>query len=89
MRLRAAQEAGLKEIWIDVAEGWSIEKQNEFIIKDNSSFGEWDWDRLANTWESDYLNNWALDLPTLFEGDLDLDLDRTKKDNVKCECCGK
>ena len=89
MRLRAAQEAGLKEIWIDVAEGWSIEKQNEFIIKDNSSFGEWDWDRLANTWESDDLNNWALDLPTLFEGDLDLDLDRTEKDNVKCECCGK
>ena len=89
MRLRAAQEAGLKEIWIDVAEGWSIEKQNEFIIKDNSSFGEWDCDRLANTWESDDLNNWALDLPTLFEGDLDLDLDRTEKDNVKCECCGK
>ena len=89
MRLRAAQEAGLKEIWIDVAEGWSIEKLNEFIIKDNSSFGEWDWDRLANTWESDDLNNWALDLPTLFEGDLDLDLDRTEKDNVKCECCGK
>jgi ParB-like chromosome segregation protein Spo0J len=89
MRLRAAQEAGLKEIWIDVAEGWSIEKQNEFIIKDNSGFGEWDWDRLANTWEYDDLNNWALDLPTPFEGDLDLDLDRTEKDNVKCEHCGK
>ena len=61
----------------------------KYSAKDNSSFGEWDWDRLANTWESDDLNNWALDLPTLFEGDLDLDLDRTEKDNVKCECCGK
>ncbi len=89
MRLRAAQEAGLKEIWIDVAEGWSIEKQNEFIIKDNSGFGEWDWDALANSWDVEDLNDWALDLPTPFEGDLDLDLDRTEKDNVKCECCGK
>jgi|TARA_R110000787_G_scaffold283718_1_gene396741 ParB-like chromosome segregation protein Spo0J len=89
MRLRAAQEAGLKEIWIDVAEGWSIEKQNEFIIKDNSGFGEWDWDALANSWDVEDLNDWGLNMPTPFEGDLDLDLDRTEKDNVKCECCGK
>jgi ParB-like chromosome segregation protein Spo0J len=89
MRLRAAQEAGLKEIWIDIAEGWSIEKQNEFIIKDNSGFGEWDWDALANSWDLEDLNDWGLNMPTPFEGDLDLDLDRTEKDNVKCECCGK
>ena len=89
MRLRAAQEAGLKEIWIDVAEGWSIEKQNEFIIKDNSGFGEWDWDALANSWDLEDLNDWGLNMPIPFEGDLDLDLDRTEKDNVKCECCGK
>ena len=61
MRLRAAQEAGLKEIWIDVAEGWSIEKQNEFIIKDNSGFGEWDWDALANNWDSVKLEDWGVD----------------------------
>ena len=67
MRLRAAQEAGLKEIWIDVAEGWSIEKQNEFIIKDNSGFGEWDWDALANSWDVEDLNDWGLDLPPMFD----------------------
>jgi DNA modification methylase len=67
MRLRAAQEAGLKEIWIDVAEGWSIEKQNEFIIKDNSGFGEWDWDKLANSWDVEDLNDWGLDLPPMFD----------------------
>ncbi len=67
MRLRAAQEAGLKEIWIDIAEGWSIEKQNEFIIKDNSGFGEWDWDALANAWDVEDLNDWGLDLPPMFD----------------------
>lgn len=89
MRLRAAEEAGLKEIWIDVAEGWSIEKQNEFVIKDNSGFGEWDWDALANNFDVEDLNDWGLDTPIEYEGNLDFDLERTEKDNLKCERCGK
>jgi len=90
MRLRAAQEAGLKEIWIDVAEGWSINKQNEFIIKDNSNFGDWDWDVLANSWEVNDLKDWGLNMPVMFEGDLDFDTERTETDNkLKCEHCGK
>jgi len=90
MRLRAAQEAGLKEIWIDVAEGWSINKQNEFIIKDNSNFGDWDWDVLANSWEVNDLKDWGINMPVMFEGDLDFDTERTETDNkLKCEHCGK
>ena len=42
MRLRASQEAGLKEVWIDIAEGWTEEQKAEFIIKDNVGFGVWD-----------------------------------------------
>ena len=62
MRLKAAKEAGKSEIWIDIAEGWSKEKQNEFIIKDNSNFGEWDWDSLANAWDNIELKEWGLDI---------------------------
>jgi len=65
MRLRAAEEAGLKEIWIDQTD-WDEAKQKEFIIKDNSGFGEWDWDALANNWDVDDLNDWGLDLPPMF-----------------------
>jgi hypothetical protein len=36
-------------------------KQREFIIKDNVGFGEWDWDELANTWNSVELEDWGLD----------------------------
>ena len=61
MRLRAAQTAGLKEIWIDEVE-WNKDQQREFIIKDNSGFGEWDWDALANEWDTDKLEDWGLDL---------------------------
>ena len=47
MRLKACREAGLKDVWIDVAEGWTDKQKKEFIVKDNVSFGEWDWDILA------------------------------------------
>lgn len=62
MRLKAAIESGLKEVWVDVAD-WSEEKQREFIIKDNISGGEWDWDVLANDWDENLLNEWGLDIP--------------------------
>ena len=63
MRLNACKKAGLKEVWIDVAEGWSEKQKSEFIIKDNVGFGEWDWEVLANEWNTQLLEDWALDLP--------------------------
>ena len=59
MRLKACIEAGLKEVWILQAD-LNEEAQKEFIIKDNSSFGEWDWDVLANEWNIDDLKDWGL-----------------------------
>ncbi len=84
MRLKAAREAGLKEIWIDIAD-WSEEKQKEFIIKDNSGFGEWDWDILANEWNVDDLNEWGLDLPPMFDNEKE---EKQKEKPVLCNTCG-
>lgn len=61
MRLKAMQEAGWKEVPVQVVD-WSEEKQREFIIKDNVGFGEWDWDELANTWDAEDLKEWGLDV---------------------------
>ena len=61
MRLKACKEAGLKEVPIIRAENLTEEQQREFIIKDNVGFGEWDWDLLANEWNSVDLENWGLD----------------------------
>lgn len=63
MRLKACKKAGLKEIWIDQVTDWTEEQKNEFIIKDNSGFGEWDWDILLNEWEVKDLYDWGLDIP--------------------------
>ncbi|NQV77300.1 MAG: ParB N-terminal domain-containing protein [Lutibacter sp.] len=62
MRLKACLEAGLKEVWIDVAEGWTEDQKQEFIVKDNVGFGEWDWDTLANEWDIEMLEDWGLDV---------------------------
>ena len=62
MRLKASKEAGLKEVWIDVAEGLTEEQKKEFIVKDNVGFGEWDWDMLANDWSSVQIAQWGLEV---------------------------
>jgi len=63
MRLKACIDAGLKEVWI--AKAWELtpEQEQEFIVKDNSSFEEWDWDSLGNNWEIDQLEEWGVDVP--------------------------
>lgn len=63
MRLKACLEAGLKEIPIIKASSLTEEQQKEFIIKDNVGFGEWDWNDLANNWDSEELEEWGLDIP--------------------------
>jgi hypothetical protein len=63
MRLKACKEAGLKEVFIVKAENLTEQQKDEFIVKDNVGFGEWDWDMLANEWDTELLDKWALDLP--------------------------
>jgi len=70
MRLKACEEAGLKEVPIIFADNLTPEQEKEFIIKDNSSFGEWDWDLLANEWNTDELADWGLDIPN-FDTDIE------------------
>tara|TARA_R100000908_G_C3700285_1_gene111054 strand:- start:224 stop:799 length:576 start_codon:yes stop_codon:yes gene_type:complete len=62
MRLKACQEAGLKEVPIMKANELTAEQQREFIVKDNVGFGEWDWDMVANEWDNGLLNEWGLDV---------------------------
>ena len=68
MRLKACKEAGLKEVYVLKASGFTEEQQKEFIIKDNVGFGEWDWELIANEWNAEEVTDWGLDLP-LFEED--------------------
>ncbi len=63
MRLKACKEAGLKEVPIIKASDLTEDEQRQFIIKDNVSGGEWDWDVLSNEWQVEQLDDWGLDVP--------------------------
>lgn len=62
MRLKACIEAGLTDVPVKVAT-LTEQQKNEFIIKDNVGYGEWDWDDLANNWDVEQLTEWGLDIP--------------------------
>jgi len=61
MRFKACKAAGLKEAPVYMAT-WGETKDREFIIKDNVSSGENDFDALANEWDATELNEWGLDV---------------------------
>ena len=63
MRLRACKELGYKEVPCKVLpQDTTIEQLKAYTIKDNSGFGEWDFDLLANEWDVSDLNDWGLDI---------------------------
>lgn len=68
MRLKALKEAGVKEVPVYVA-SWDEIKQKQFIIKDNVGYGEWDWEMIANEWDTEELEEWGLDLPDFSIGE--------------------
>ncbi len=48
----------------------SASERRQFMIKDNASFGQWDFDALANKWDNKKLDDWGVDVwnanPTAF-----------------------
>lgn len=95
MRLKACKEAGFKNVWIISAADLSPEKQREFIIKDNVSGGEWDWNLIVNEWPE--VQEWGVDLPDAFE--MPVVFEETKKTTsekdsdstrnvITCPSCG-
>jgi hypothetical protein len=76
MRLKACKEAKLKEVYYFKFTPAHAKKANEkagtkktykewcdeFVVKDNVSFGEWDWDKIANEWDSEKVESWGLDV---------------------------
>lgn len=64
MRLAAIKQLGLKDApCIVLPEDMSTDKLREIVIKDNGSFGKWDFDALGNEWDGLPLNDWGVDIP--------------------------
>ena len=79
MRLKASKEVGLKELPIILADEWTEEQKQEFLIKDNVGFGEWNWDELQSDWDTNQLSEWGLDIP-MFEDPIHLESEEDNYD---------
>lgn len=65
MRLRALQDLGATECpCIEIPQDTPTEVLRKIVVLDNSTFGEWDWDMLANEWDDAELKDWGIDVPT-------------------------
>lgn len=60
-RLEALKSLGHFEIPVQKVD-WDEKKQREFTIKDNTHYGSWDYDALGNSWQSDDLVDWGLNV---------------------------
>ena len=66
MRLRVLKDLGYTKVPTEQV-SWTEEQKQEFIIKDNVAFGEWDWEALGENWNVDNLKEWGLDIPESWE----------------------
>ena len=92
MRYKACIEAGLKEIPIIVADELTEDDKQAFVIKDNLSFGEWDYDLLSNEWDSVELDDWGLDVwqnEDDINNAIETEEPKPNSDRVVCALCGK
>jgi len=80
MRYKALCDIGAAEVPIILADDWTLKQRDEFLIKDNVSFGEWNWDELANEWDAEELITWGVDLPEIKD---------EPEEKEMCPTCGK
>jgi DNA modification methylase len=68
MRLLALEELGfthVPEAWIRCVTDLTEEQKSMFLIKDNLSYGEWEYDLLQDLWTPEELESWDLELPDM------------------------
>ena len=85
-RLRACQELKYKEVWFQDGSKWTKKQQDEFIIKDNTHYGEWDHDMLANEWDQKDLQAWGVTGFPFEEDELEAEEDDySKPDDIQVD----
>ena len=78
MRLKALEELGYDDVSIIKVDDLTEEQKKEFIIKDNLSYGDWDWDMLELDWDIELLQDWGLEMPIVDDKITDVKLTHNK-----------
>lgn len=73
------------ETFVVNAKEFTDAEQKQFIVKDNASFGEWDFDALKELYSTDFLSEMSIDIPAI-QSDINMDdffYDCENKDSLK------
>lgn len=84
MRLKALRELKGNDYavsCVEVPEDTPVDVLRKIVVLDNSTFGEWDFDMLANEWDADELRDWGIDLPA----DPDVEVSEEKQEKQEKE----
>lgn len=60
MRYEAAKEIGMDEVPTVLLSGLDQEREREIVIRDNVNNGDWDFDELFNSWDTNKLQDWGI-----------------------------
>ena len=84
MRYEAMKSLGLETAPCKVIpEDTPVEKLRQIVLKDNSGFGEWDYDLLANDWDKDLIAACCIEIPELDK--IETEEDTAEDDNFNPE----
>ena len=84
MRFQACKVLGFKKVPVIIVDDFNESQINQFVIKDNVSHGDWDYDSLGNDWDAQSLDDWGLNVWT----NNDIEEIDEKPLNI-CESCGQ
>lgn len=68
-RLKALKEIGAKEAPVILADDWTAEQKEKFILYDNADVADWNWAELSE-WQKEELADWG-EVETKFEPPID------------------
>lgn len=91
-RVYALEELGYSDVTVKQVIGLSEKQKREFIAKDNDHYGEWDADIIANSWNTEELQDWGIK-SIKFDGFGEPTPDTKEKSklsprDVECPACG-
>lgn len=86
-RIRELKKLGYKEVDCVIVD-LNEDDEKELNIRLNANTGEWDWDKLANSWDADKLTEWGMELPIEWGNQDIIELEKittTFNINIKCD----
>ncbi len=61
-RLKACKELAYTKVPVAMANDWTPKQRDEFLLKDNLNYGEWDWEQLSGgNWDITDLKDWGVE----------------------------